>query len=106
MEGFPSKGIHSKKNLAATSAFREPKWSHHAHPRSGHRAWWGNLTFCLTGTKLCDLGAFADTRTHYPTIILIKGILFGNLEGEQDIVEGACEEKLDVAICRSILLLQ
>ena len=29
MEGFPSKGIHWKKNLAATSAFREPKWSHH-----------------------------------------------------------------------------
>ena len=24
------------------------------------------------GTKLCDLGAFADTRTHYPTITLIK----------------------------------
>ena len=32
------------------------------------------------GTKLCESGAFADTRTHYPTITLIKKEKFGILK--------------------------
>ena len=61
---------YSKKCLAATSAFRVSRLSGHTMPTVGVsiERGWGISLFATLGSKLCDLGAFVDTRTqisHY-----------------------------------------